>query len=107
MYKTKAAQWALGFEDPGAVVANALKAEKPSLALNAVYKMIDEADFTDTEFTKEMAMTGLKSALFNHALTTARGGGAGIPNGETLQRMLFTQLRRRSQNKIFFDGLYD
>ena len=93
LYKTKAAQWALGFEDPGAVVANALKAEKPSLALKAVHKMIDEADFTDTEFTKEMAMTGLKSALFNHALTTARGGGAGIPNGETLQRMLFTQLK--------------
>lgn len=93
LYKTKAFQWVLNYEDPGLAVANALKAEKPSLALNALYKMVDEADYADSEFTKEMAMKGLKSAIFNHALTTARGGGAGLPNGEVLQRMLFTQIK--------------
>ena len=36
MYKTKAFQWVLQYEDPGKAVADALSSPKPSLALNAL-----------------------------------------------------------------------
>lgn len=91
-YKTKAFQWVLQYEDPGKAVANALAAEKPSLALNALYRMVNEADYRGSEFTKEQALQGLKSAIFNNALTKANNT-AGLPNGDVLQRELFTQVK--------------
>jgi hypothetical protein len=90
-YGTKAFQWVLQYEDPGKAVAKALAAEKPSLALNALYRMVNEADYKDAEFTKEQALQGLKSAIFNNALRKANNT-AGLPNGDVLQRELFTQI---------------
>jgi hypothetical protein len=90
-YGTKAFQWVLQYEDPGKAVAQALSAEKPSLALNALYRMVNEADYKGADFTKEQAMQGLKSAIFNNALRKANNT-AGLPNGEVLQRELFTQI---------------
>jgi hypothetical protein len=90
-YGTKAFQWVLQFEDPGEAVAKALSAEKPSLALNALHRMVNEADYKDAEFTKEQALQGLKSAIFNNALRKANNT-AGLPNGDALQRELFTQI---------------
>jgi len=90
-YGTKAFQWVLQYEDPGKAVAKALAAEKPSLALNALYRMVNEADYKDADFTREQAMQGLKSAIFNNALRKANNT-AGLPNGDVLQRELFTQI---------------
>jgi hypothetical protein len=90
-YGTKAFQWVLQFEDPGEAVAKALSAEKPSLALNALYRMVNEADYKGADFTREQAMQGLKSAIFNNALRKANNT-AGLPNGDVLQRELFTQI---------------
>lgn len=90
-YGTKAFQWVLQYEDPGEAVAKALSQEKPSLALNALYRMVNEADYKDVEFTKEQALQGLKSAIFNNALRNANNT-AGLPNGDALQRELFTQI---------------
>jgi len=90
-YGTKAFQWVLQYEDPGKAVAQALAAEKPSLALNALYRMVNEADYKDAEFTKAQALQGLKSAIFNNALRKANNT-AGLPNGDVLQRELFTQI---------------
>jgi hypothetical protein len=90
-YGTKAFQWVLQFEDPGEAVAKALSAEKPSRALNALHRMVNEADYKDAEFTKAQALQGLKSAIFNNALRKANNT-AGLPNGEVLQRELFTQI---------------
>ena len=39
-----------------------------------------------------MALQGLKSAIFKHALDTSNNS-AGLPNGDVLQRMLFTQIK--------------
>jgi len=90
-YGTKAFQWVLQYEDPGKAVAQALAAEKPSLALNALYRMVNEADYKGADFTKEQALQGLKSAIFNNALRKANNT-AGLPNGDVLQRELFTQI---------------
>ena len=90
-YGTKAFQWVLQYEDPGEAVAEALAAEKPSLALNALYRMVNEADYKGAEFTKEEALAGLKQAIFNNALREANNN-AGLPNGDVLQRKLFTQI---------------
>ena len=90
-YGTKAFQWVLQYEDPGKAVAQALSAEKPSLALNSLYRMVNEADYKGADFTKEQALQGLKSAIFNNALRKANNT-AGLPNGEVLQRELFTQI---------------
>jgi hypothetical protein len=90
-YGTKAFQWVLQYEDPGKAVAQALSAEKPSLALNALHRMVNEADYKGADFTKEQAMQGLKSAIFNNALRKANNT-AGLPNGDVLQRELFTQI---------------
>jgi hypothetical protein len=90
-YGTKAFQWVLQYEDPGKAVAQALAAEKPSLALNALYRMVNEADYKGADFTKEQAIQGLKSAIFNNALRKANNT-AGLPNGDVLQRELFTQI---------------
>jgi hypothetical protein len=53
--------------------------------------MVNEADYKGADFTKEQAMQGLKSAIFNNALRKANNT-AGLPNGEVLQRELFTQI---------------
>jgi len=90
-YGTKAFHWVLQYEDPGKAVAQALAAEKPSLALNALYRMVNEADYKGADFTKEQALQGLKSAIFNNALRKANNT-VGLPNGEVLQRELFTQI---------------
>lgn len=92
MYGTKAFQWVLQFEDPGQAVAKAIASEKPSLALNSLYRMVNEADYKGAEYTKEQAMQGLKSAIFNYALRKANNT-AGLPNGDVLQRELFTQIK--------------
>ena len=92
MYGTQAFNWVLQFEDPGKAVAKALASERPTMALNALYRMVDEADYKNAEFTKEQAMQGLKSAIFQNALTKANNT-SGLPSGDVLQRELFTQLK--------------
>jgi len=97
MYGTKAFQWALQYEDPGKAVAQALASERPTMALNSLYRMVNEADFANSEFTREQATQGLKSAIFNYALRKANNT-AGLPNGDVLQRELFTQIPGVSPN---------
>jgi len=91
LYATKAFQSVLEFEDPGKAVAKALASERPTLALNKLYQMVDEADYAGSEYTRSQAMQGLKSAIFNNALRKANNT-AGLPNGDALQKSLFGQL---------------
>jgi hypothetical protein len=91
LYATKAFQTVLEFEDPGKAVAKALASERPTLALNKLYQMVDEANYAGSEYTRDQAMAGLKSAIFNNALRKANNT-AGLPNGDSLQKSLFGQL---------------
>jgi hypothetical protein len=92
MYGTQAFNWVLQYEDPGKAVAKALASERPTMALNALYRMVDEADYKNAEFTKDQALQGLKSAIFQNALTKANNT-SGLPSGDVLQRELFTQMK--------------
>ena len=91
LYATKAFQTVLEFEDPGKAVAKALASERPTLALNKLYQMVDEANYAGSEYTRDQAIAGLKSAIFNNALRKANNT-AGLPNGDSLQKSLFGQL---------------
>ena len=91
LYDTKAFQSVLEFENPAKAVSKALTSEKPTMALNALYRMVDEADYRDSDFTREQALSGLKSAIFARALNKANRTGT-LPNGEVLQKELFGQL---------------
>ena len=91
LYATKAFQTVLEFEDPGKAVAKALASERPTLALNKLYQMVDEANYAGSEYTRDQAMAGLKSAIFNNALRKSNNT-AGLPNGDSLQKSLFGQL---------------
>lgn len=91
LYATKAFQTVLEFEDPGKAVAKALASERPTLALNKLYQMVDEANYAGSEYTRDQALAGLKSAIFNNALRKANNT-AGLPNGDSLQKSLFGQL---------------
>ena len=92
MYGTKAFQWVLQFEDPGRAVANALKSDHPARALNSLYRMTNDADMVGTEFTREQALSGLKSAIINNALVKANNS-SGLPNGDVLHKELFGQTK--------------
>ena len=99
-YGPKAFGWVLSYDDPGRAVAEALASKKPALALKALYKMVDTANYSNTEFTKEQAMQGLKSAIFNYTLVKSNNQ-AGLPNGDVLQKELFTQLKGTSPDTKF------
>ena len=92
MYKTKAFQWVLQYEDPGKAVADALSSPKPSLALNALYKTAANADMAGSGYTRKQALSGLKSAIINNALVKSNNT-VGLPNGDVLQKELFGQLK--------------
>ena len=92
LYDTKAFQTVLQFEDPAKAVSKALDSERPTMALNSLYRMVDEANYKESDFTKVQAMSGLKSAIFNRALLEANKNNA-LPNGDVLQKELFGQLR--------------
>ena len=91
LYDTKAFQWVLQFEDPGEAVALALKSDRPTKALNSLYRMANEASMEGSDFTREQALGGLKSAIINNALVKSNNS-AGLPNGDVLQKELFGQL---------------
>ncbi len=91
LYDTKAFQTVLGFENPAKAVSKALDAERPTMALNALYRMVDQANYKNSEFTREQALAGLKSAIFARALNKANRTGT-LPNGEVLQKELFGQI---------------
>ena len=92
MYGAKAFNWVLQFEDPGRSVAAALASERPTLALNALYKLASETDMAGSGYTKQQAISGFKSAIFNNALTKSERG-TGLPNGDVLQREIFGQVK--------------
>jgi len=91
LYANKAFQSVLEFEDPGKAVAQALSSQRPTLALNKLYQMVDEANYAGSEYTRDQAMAGLKSAIFNNALRKANNT-AGLPNGDSIQKSIFGQL---------------
>ena len=91
LYDTKAFQSVLQFEDPGEAVAQALKSDKPTRALNSLFRMANEAPMQGSEYTREQALGGLKSAIINNALIKSNNS-AGLPNGDVLQKELFGQL---------------
>ena len=97
LYDTKAFQTVLQFEDPAKAVSKALDAEYPTKALESLYRMVDETNYKDLEYTKDQAMSGLKSAIFNRALLKANRNGT-LPNGDVLQQELFGQLPGVSPN---------
>ena len=92
LYDTKAFQWAIQFEDPSKAVAKALASEKPTMALNSLYKIASETSMEGSEFTREQAMSGLKSAILNNALVKSNNS-AGLPSGDVLQKELFGQMK--------------
>jgi hypothetical protein len=100
LYSTRAFQTVLEFEDPGKAVAKALASERPTLALNKLYQMVDEANYTGGEYTREQALEGLKSAIFNNALRKANNT-AGLPNGDSLQKSIFGQMDGVNPNTKF------
>ena len=91
LYDTKAFQWVIQFEDPGKAVAKALSSPKPARALNSLYRMANEAPMQGSEFTREQALSGLKSAILNNALVKSNNA-TGLPNGDILQKEIFGQL---------------
>ena len=91
LYANQAFQTVLEFEDPGRAVAKALASPKPTLALNKLYRMVDEANYKGSEYTRDQAMRGLKSAIFNNALRKANNTAA-LPNGDSLQKSIFAQM---------------
>ena len=91
LYDTKAFQWTLQYEDPGKAVANALSADRPSLALNSLYRIAKETDLTDSGFSREQVLSGLKSAMINNALVKSNNQ-TGLPNGNVLQKTIFGQM---------------
>ena len=100
LYSTRAFQTVLEFEDPGKAVAKALASERPTLALNKLYQMVDEANYKGGEYTREQALEGLKSAIFNNALRKANNT-AGLPNGDSLQKSIFGQMDGVNPNNKF------
>ena len=100
LYSTRAFQTVLEFEDPGKAVAKALASERPTLALNKLYQMVDEANYKGGEYTREQALEGLKSAIFNNALRKANNT-AGLPNGDSLQKSIFGQMDGVNPNTKF------
>ena len=92
LYDTKAFQWVLQYEDPGKAVAKALASDSPTMAMNSLYRMASEASMEGTEFTREQAMSGLKSAILNNALVKSNNS-TGLPNGDVLQKELFGQMK--------------
>jgi len=95
LYGTKAFQWVVQTENPADAVTNALDAKHPTIALNALYKMVDNAnpeDLAAKEFTKQQAFQGLTQAIFKHAWTKADSGASAAPNGNVLQSVLFRQI---------------
>ena len=92
LYDTKAFQWVLQYEDPGKAVAEALASDSPTMAMNSLYRMASEASMEGTEFTREQAMSGLKSAILNNALVKSNNS-TGLPNGDVLQKELFGQMK--------------
>ncbi len=90
MYKQKAINMALEYEDTGRLVSESLKSDRPTIALNELYNIVQDTNFTKSEFTKDQAMQGLKQAIINHALT--KSGMGGTPNAKVLQETLFGQL---------------
>ena len=100
LYSTRAFQTVLEFEDPGKAVAKALASERPTLALNKLYQMVDEANYTGGEYTRVQALEGLKSAIFNNALRKANNT-AGLPNGDSLQKSIFGQMDGVNPNTKF------
>jgi len=90
MYKQKAINMALEYEDTGRLVSESLKSDRPTIALNELYNIVQDTNFTKSEFTKDQALQGLKQAIINHALT--KSGMGGTPNAKVLQETLFGQL---------------
>ena len=100
LYATRAFQSVLEFEDPGNAVATALASPRPTIALNKLYQMVDEANYKGGEYKREQALEGLKSAIFNNALTKANNT-AGLPNGDSFQKSIFGQLDGVNPNTKF------
>jgi hypothetical protein len=100
LYANKAFQNVLEFEDPGKAVTLALASQRPALALNKLYQMVNEANYAGSEFTRDQAMSGLKSAIFNSALRKANNT-AGLPDGDSLQKSLFGQMDGVDPSKKF------
>ena len=91
LYATRAFQTILEFEDPGKAVAKALASERPTLALNKLYQMVNDANYKGGEYTREQALEGFKSAIFNNALRKSNNT-AGLPDGDSLQKSIFGQM---------------
>jgi len=100
LYAKRAFQSVLEFEDPGKAVAKALASERPTIALNKLYQMVDEANYKGGEYKREQALEGLKSAIFNNALREANNT-AGLPNGDSFQKSIFGQLDGVNPNTKF------
>ena len=60
-----------------------------------------KANYAGSEYTRDQALAGLKSAIFNNALRKANNT-AGLPNGDSLQKSLFGQLGKGVDPKIKF-----
>ena len=103
LYDTKAFQSVIDAgEDPSEAVAKALASEKPVLALNSLFRMVNEANYKNTEYTKEMALSGLKSGIIQNALRNSERGSARLlPNGDVLQKELFGQIPGVAPNVKF------
>jgi len=99
IYARKAFESILTNENPQQVVGEAITSQQPTLALNKLYQIVDDTNYANSEYTRDQAMQGLKSAVFSYALHQSNRGQTGnLPNGDALQKALFGQLDKASPN---------
>ena len=81
------------------MVGEAITSQQPTLALNKLYQIVDDTNYANSEYTRDQAMQGLKSAVFSYALHQSNNGQTGnLPNGDALQKALFGQINEAAPN---------
>ena len=101
LYGVKAFQTILANDNPASAVAQALSSEKPIKAMNALFRLVDEADMTNTGFTKGQALEGFKQAIFSHAVREAQKRDTTQLDGNILQKILFEQVENAPPDQSF------
>lgn len=99
IYARKAFESVLTNENPQKAVGEAITSQQPTLALNKLYRIVDDTNYANSEYTRDQAMQGLKSAVFSYALHQSNKGATGnLPNGDALQKTLFGQIDNAPPN---------
>jgi hypothetical protein len=104
LYGTRAFQIILENENPQKAVADALSSKNPTIAMNALYRMVNNADMSNElaeGFTKSQALEGLKQAIYSYAVKQASKPKSTRLDGDILQKTLFEQAENVAPNVNF------